>query len=112
MASAATHLLRLGRAGRALALHDVLTAEQVADLPWPARGAYRIARLGSRPRNGDLAAAQSLPEQAENPPLARGQAAKHPVLRGRIATAKHSERGGSAGPDFPPGDRTDRLENR
>ena len=57
MAGRLTHLWRLGWAGRTLARHDVLTGEQVADLPWPARGVYLIARLGSPRRNGDLAGA-------------------------------------------------------
>jgi ubiquinone biosynthesis protein len=57
MAGALTHLLRLGRAGRSLARHDVLSDEQLANLPWVARFAYRTARLGAPSRNGDLAGA-------------------------------------------------------
>jgi ubiquinone biosynthesis protein len=57
MASALTHLWRLGRAGATLARHHVLDPEQLADLPLPARWAYRLANLGSASRNGDLAGA-------------------------------------------------------
>jgi ubiquinone biosynthesis protein len=57
MAGAWTHLWRLARAGRKLARHDVLTSEQVTELPWPARAVYRVAGIGSPSRNGDLAGA-------------------------------------------------------
>ena len=45
------HLLRLARAGRTLARYDALTQpEQIAELPAPARMAYRLLRLGTGAR--------------------------------------------------------------
>src|SRR4029078_7398701 len=59
MAHALCHLWRLWRAGRTMARHDALSAEQAASLPWPARCAYGLARFGThRPRGtGQLTAA-------------------------------------------------------
>ena len=42
------HMARLARAGRTLARYDaLLLPEQVAELPWAARAALRIARTGA-----------------------------------------------------------------
>jgi len=44
--------LWLGRAGRTMARHDALSAEQAASLPWPARCAYGLARFGTHRPSG------------------------------------------------------------
>jgi len=53
MLAGLAHVWRLLRAGRVLARHDALmTPAQIAELPWPARLALGIARIGSRPVTG------------------------------------------------------------
>jgi ubiquinone biosynthesis protein len=53
MATGLVHIFRLARAGRTLARYDaLLTPEQIASLPGPARFLLRIAKLGQTPAPG------------------------------------------------------------
>jgi ubiquinone biosynthesis protein len=63
MLRSASHLIKLGRAGRTLAAYDaLLPAGRLKDLPFAARAALRIAKLGSRtrPAFGDHPLAEAL----------------------------------------------------
>lgn len=57
-----THFFRLARAGRTIARHKVVPEAHLADLPAPARLAYKIAGLGTVPNGEDAPLAAALTE--------------------------------------------------
>ncbi len=62
MISSIRHLYRLARAGRILARHKAIPPNQLAELPAPARLAYKIAGAGNTPKNEKNPLAEALTE--------------------------------------------------